>query len=1163
MEQFFRVLKIEPTRDEKKIKAAYRTLLHHVNPEDDAEGFKRLREAYEQAISYARSPATAGTGDGTENGTGDGPGKAGHKTGQPDKTDLFIDRCKDLYRSFSHRIREEKWEALFRGTEDFDLEEEEKLRISFLTFLMDHFHLPFSVWKRIDRLFRISGCRKELLELFPEPYVDFMQQSVQYEGSLPYDLFEPAPPEGQNPGSRVGSPDPSCDFSREYSGAFNESVDQYIIDYQKLRQYTDMGMKDQALETLPALDTSPVYHPYTELEKARLLLMAGKDDEKEEAGQILRRLADRYPREERILCCYAQYLGLTDYWDEAGRVYESLLMIDPDSFAAGEGMAEVRLHQGLYRESRDMVLDLLERNPQDERLMKDLNEANEFMIRDLKPGYEAGSLDQDGLMDLSWCYYQNMLLEDGIEVMDSFSPDSGHELDYHNLKGRIFLTQEKNREALKHLRPWLEGIRKLVPDGTKKTERRLARLGYAYYTIGAALAGIILTEKKGDLSEAMEYFRKAMEEEKDPGQAVSYQHTMADIWRQKKDYTMVLKVCEDILQNNPQYYPAILLRQEACLKLGMYQECADDFQRAVNLYPYYGKPYATLMKMYFLFGDYKQAGEVLKQAREQAFESDDLSVMKARLMAVTAGSREDLEKALEILDERREKGWDYQSDLDQEEWQEINFRRGLILSDLDRPGEAREAFEEALTMREDAGLLYSYATVLMRLNDYSEAAAYYQKTLKLAPNDTSVLFKLGWCYKEKGDYDEALSVMKNVLLRNPDHPSVRMAMTEIYERMARGREDNSYYEKALPLMQEQLSRYPDAYHFVEMGLLYLDMDRYQDAFVHFMKSVEQVPDNLYAYNNAGNCCLALEKPEEAIPYFKKAVMLMDREISPYPHNNLARAFRMLGRYEEAMDCYRRNLELFPDNDDIWLSMIDCLREQGKYREAMETCRTGITKVKYPNTLECMLLRLYGEMGDRSGFIGYVEDILLKYPENPVVFQLIGETWLYGFSEYDYAIYYIRNALKQVRGNSPEDLECSRGCWYLYARTLLAMNRKQEAGQAFQRYLAACRDATGTMDKYESFFGESRRRRFRIGCAYWFLEEYEKAGAYFSKVLDYPCRCDGCSRPRCCCGSFARAIMMYGAGRKIEAVNLYKETQKLIESDLEHRFELGKLQEELL
>jgi tetratricopeptide (TPR) repeat protein len=70
-----------------------------------------------------------------------------------------------------------------------------------------------------------------------------------------------------------------------------------------------------------------------------------------------------------------------------------------------------------------------------------------------------------------------------------------------------------------------------------------------------------------------------------------------------------------------------------------------------------------------------------------------------------------------------------------------------------------------------------------------------------------------------------------------------MAMTEIYERMARGREDNSYYEKALPLMQEQLSRYPDAYHFVEMGLLYLDMDRYQDAFVYFMKSVEQVPDN--------------------------------------------------------------------------------------------------------------------------------------------------------------------------------------------------------------------------------------------------------------------------------------------------------------------------------
>ena len=46
------------------------------------------------------------------------------------------------------------------------------------------------VWKKIDRTFSITGNRKELLELFPEPYVDFLLQVVRYNGALHYALFE-------------------------------------------------------------------------------------------------------------------------------------------------------------------------------------------------------------------------------------------------------------------------------------------------------------------------------------------------------------------------------------------------------------------------------------------------------------------------------------------------------------------------------------------------------------------------------------------------------------------------------------------------------------------------------------------------------------------------------------------------------------------------------------------------------------------------------------------------------------------------------------------------------------------------------------------------------------------------------------------------------------
>ena len=169
MNDFFNTLGIEATKEEKKIKKAYRARLHAVNPEDDPDGFKRLREAYEEALKYARQ-----------------------KEEEPENlspAEEFISRCEQLYKDF--------------------------------VFLMENFRLPSPVWKKIDQTFSITGNRKELLELFPEPYVDFLQQVVRYNGALNYELFE---------------------------GDVSEDVDDYIEHYHKLRQYADLGMRKEAWE---------------------------------------------------------------------------------------------------------------------------------------------------------------------------------------------------------------------------------------------------------------------------------------------------------------------------------------------------------------------------------------------------------------------------------------------------------------------------------------------------------------------------------------------------------------------------------------------------------------------------------------------------------------------------------------------------------------------------------------------------------------------------------------------------------------------------------------------------------------------------------------------------------------------------------------------------
>ena len=126
-------------------------------------------------------------------------------------------------------------------------------------------------------------------------------------------------------------------------------------------------------------------------------------------------------------------------------------------------------------------------------------------------------------------------------------------------------------------------------------------------------------------------------------------------------------ICDKIIALDPQYYPAYLLRQEACLYLGRYQEVINDYQRATALYPYHARPYCTLIRMYLSFGEQDRVKDILQLAK---------------YIAIRAKSRKDLEKALSILEKLEKKGWSLQSEMDEEEWAEIVYRKAQILTRL-------------------------------------------------------------------------------------------------------------------------------------------------------------------------------------------------------------------------------------------------------------------------------------------------------------------------------------------------------------------------------------------------------------------------------------------------------------------------------------------------
>ena len=115
----FHILGIPEDSDESAVKIAYRNLLKNTNPEDDPEGFKRLREAYEAANAYADRPEelkkAPGFGSQSKKNTKKKPRLICGLTGLIRCTKTSVSAPKQLYgRKFYQTLSVRTWTPPFR-----------------------------------------------------------------------------------------------------------------------------------------------------------------------------------------------------------------------------------------------------------------------------------------------------------------------------------------------------------------------------------------------------------------------------------------------------------------------------------------------------------------------------------------------------------------------------------------------------------------------------------------------------------------------------------------------------------------------------------------------------------------------------------------------------------------------------------------------------------------------------------------------------------------------------------------------------------------------------------------------------------------------------------------------------------------------------------------
>jgi tetratricopeptide (TPR) repeat protein len=148
------------------------------------------------------------------------------------------------------------------------------------------------------------------------------------------------------------------------------------------------------------------------------------------------------------------------------------------------------------------------------------------------------------------------------------------------------------------------------------------------------------------------------------------------------------------------------------------------------------------------------------------------------------------------------------------------------------------------------------------------------------------------------------------------------------------------YADSETLWRTTIARNPSSYlAHTDLGGVFLDMGRLDEAIAHFKKALEVRPDYVEAYNNLGNILLKNRQVNEAMEQFQKAL-----EIQPdnaMIHNSFGNALLQKGQVDEAIVHYQKALKIMPDSAYVCCGLGNALLQKGQVDEAMEQFQKAI------------------------------------------------------------------------------------------------------------------------------------------------------------------------------------------------------------------------------
>jgi tetratricopeptide (TPR) repeat protein len=370
--------------------------------------------------------------------------------------------------------------------------------------------------------------------------------------------------------------------------------------------------------------------------------------------------------------------------------------------------------------------------------------------------------------------------------------------------------------------------------------------------------------------------------------------------------------------------------------------------------------------------------------------------------------------------------------------------RAVVFDDRYRPPAKDLLLNPGNERKAQAFVYFMQGSMAEEAGEPDRALTFYLKSLAADPSNVTLGLKVSSEHVRRGDTNEAVEMLKNVIKAAPQEPQPMLALAYIYLKSLRKPElGQKYAAQALELDAGNFLAYA---YLIEAWQQLNQPAKANAVLERAVKSTSRDPKfwlrlgEMYyqAFVRDDGKKISSDGVKKVNPIFAKAVELAGDDVETL--NQIANYYVLSGQIPEAIPLYLKVLELSPNQNSVREKLAYSYLQSEQRARAIEVLEAMIKRNPAQAYAYEMLGKIYEDEKQYDRAVVNYEQALLLNPNQPGAYERMAEIFAIQLKKPEKAV----EVLNDARRRFP-DLP---GFAYLLARTLSMAKRHTEALAAF-------------------------------------------------------------------------------------------------------------------